>query len=229
MPELNHFYKSQMPIQCRAPHDSHICVTFFHSERSSESLRGTTFTNHNYSIYIFIFVDISTCNLHKNDFIWKICLYINFVYSVTSFLWWRPPPPNFNNTQQNKQGLAYLYDSKVTHWTIIVFLIFSHTLLVVDGTLIPCGDAMVDMWPLFLNTVNNVFIKDDFPDPMLPITMRLIALHGSGGASPMIFSKSLSFVLNFSDSCLMKKIYIITLNNHRIHLLISIVISNQNH
>lgn len=70
------------------------------------------------------------------------------------------------------------------------------TLLVIHSMLVPCDDAKVDCWPLFLNTVNNVFIKDDFPDPMLPITMRLMAWHGSGGEQSYIFFKSRSFDLN---------------------------------
>lgn len=71
-----------------------------------------------------------------------------------------------------------------------------HTLLVVEDMVIPCGDAMVDSWPLFLKTVNRVFIKDDFPAPILPMTMMLMDLHGSGGEISRIFLNSLSFVFN---------------------------------
>lgn len=83
-------------------------------------------------------------------------------------------------------------------WIVAVLIyILRLTLLVVESRLIPCGDAMVDMWVLFLKTVRIVFIKDDFPDPIVPITMRLMAWHGSGGERSRIFCKSSSFFLNY--------------------------------
>lgn len=48
------------------------------------------------------------------------------------------------------------------------------TFEVVLGLHIPYAVVIVDISPLFLRTVKNVFISEDFPDPLCPITMIFI-------------------------------------------------------
>lgn len=77
--------------------------------------------------------------------------------------------------------------------------------MVEESILIPRGVAIVDCWPLSLNTVNKVFIKDDFPAPICPITIRLMNWHGSGGGQLFIFLESRSFVLKVKKVHFLKK------------------------
>lgn len=60
-------------------------------------------------------------------------------------------------------------------------------------------------------------MKDDFPDPLRPTTIRLMAWHGSGSRISLIFCKSPSFILNHKVTRIQQLVFI-CLSEHYVHV-----------